>query len=494
MIRKSSPSTNRAIAPVEVGDVIAGKYVVEKIIGAGGHGIVAAARHQKLDEQVAIKFLLAGALHSQDMLERFQREARAAVKLKTEHVARVLDIGVLENGAPFMIMEYLEGVDLAAYLREHGPLPVSAAVDYVLQACVALAEAHSLGIVHRDVKPANLFLARRRDGKEVIKVLDFGISKSLATSTGRLTTTNAVIGSPCYMSPEQMSSPNRVDHRADIWSLGITLYELLSGDPPFSGSNLPQICLRIMKDPVRSLSELGTGAPVELEPILLRCLEKDPDRRYGSVADLASALAPFSGSSAGDAVQQVARLSSLPARPLETVPLHERDTYTLSFKRPGDNTESTWRRTIGLQSVAPRGPIPTGIIALLGVVSIWGVITLIRLPSSSMPSAAAPDAESIASAGRDLQPPRSEPSPVASTEVSANGGIPVDPGRASRTPEPPAASAPTASATAHRKSGPPPGGVAGAQKSASDPAPSSCSEPRYVDAQGIVRIRRECIH
>jgi serine/threonine-protein kinase len=280
------------------------------------------------------------------------------------------------------------------------------------------------------------------------------------------------------MSPEQMSSPSLVDRRADIWSLGITLYELLSDELPFQGANYPQICLRVMTDPVRSLSELGAGVPVELEPILLRCLEKDPDRRYASVAELASALAPFSGSLAGDSVEQVAKLARLPASSVETAPLPDKAANTLPSSEPGQNTESTFKRTISRQSNGPRMSIPTGIIALVGViVSTWGVTTLVHRSSSSMPSAPAPHAE-IASTGPDLLPPQSEPPPAAST------------------PEPAAAPAPTASATVHRKPGPSSGGVAGVQKGASNPPPvsSSCSEPRYIDPQGIVRIRRECIH
>src|SRR6202167_5914469 len=190
-------------AGVREGDILAGKYRVERVLGIGGMGVVVAAHHIQLDEKVALKFLLPDALHNSDAVARFAREARAAVKIKSEHVARVSDVGTLPNGAPYMVMEYLDGVDLAAWLHERGTLPIEQAVDFVLQACEAIAEAHALGIVHRDLKPANLFCIRRADGNLSIKVLDFGISK--VTTPGApahgvdMTRTNALVGSPLYM-------------------------------------------------------------------------------------------------------------------------------------------------------------------------------------------------------------------------------------------------------------------------------------------------------
>src|SRR4051812_29611172 len=212
------------VAGVREGDVLAGKYRVDKILGAGGMGVVVAAHHVQLDERVAIKFLLPEALGNAEAVARFAREARAAVKIKSEHVARVIDVGTLETGAPYMVMEYLEGGDLSQVLASRGPLPVEEAVEYVLQACEAIAHAHALGIVHRDLKPANLFLIRRPDGTNAIKVLDFGISKVMpgksASSDNAMTRTRTVMGSPLYMSPEQMASTRDVDGRTDLWALG----------------------------------------------------------------------------------------------------------------------------------------------------------------------------------------------------------------------------------------------------------------------------------
>src|SRR5512146_2483854 len=205
---------------VREGDVLAGKYRIDKILGAGGMGVVVAAHHLHLDEKVAIKFLLFEALKNAEVVARFAREARAAVKIKSEHVARVSDVGTLENGSPYMVMEYLEGDDLSHLLAARGRFAVGEAIDFVLQACEAIAEAHVLGIVHRDLKPANLFCIRRADGRLSVKVLDFGISKmntvgagGAASSTGgrdqSMTRTSAIMGSPLYMSPEQLQSSKK---------------------------------------------------------------------------------------------------------------------------------------------------------------------------------------------------------------------------------------------------------------------------------------------
>jgi serine/threonine-protein kinase len=242
------------VTGVNVGDVLAGKYRVDKIIGMGGMGVVVGAHHLELDERVALKFLLPEALANDEAVARFAREARAAVKIKNEHVARVSDVGRLPNGAPYMVMEYLEGVDLATLIKQRGQLSVAEVVDYVLQACEALAEAHCIGIIHRDLKPSNLFIIRRSDGSICVKLLDFGISKvvGLVGSGGDMgmTRTAAVMGSPLYMSPEQMESSRNVDARTDIWAAGVILYELLSGRPPFEGDTLPEICVKIATHPL----------------------------------------------------------------------------------------------------------------------------------------------------------------------------------------------------------------------------------------------------
>src|SRR5579863_6621840 len=228
------PMSSPEIAPVQEGEILDGKYRVDRVLGVGGMGIVVAATHVALNQRVAIKFLLPAAVGNPQIIERFAREARAAVQIQSEHVARVTDVGTLPTGSPYMVMEFLEGSDLAAAIERGGAMPVAQAVGFVLQACEAIAEAHALGIVHRDLKPANLFLARRAGRDPMVKVLDFGISKTKDAAAG-LTQTSSVMGSPYYMAPEQMMSSKDVDVRSDIWALGIILYELLSGKAPFQG-------------------------------------------------------------------------------------------------------------------------------------------------------------------------------------------------------------------------------------------------------------------
>jgi serine/threonine-protein kinase len=306
-------------SPVSIGDVLAGKYQIERVLGVGGMGVVVAAKHLSLGERVAIKFLLPQALERPDVVARFHQEARAAAKLKSEHVARVNDTGTLESGAPYMVMEYLEGADIGAVLRAEGPLAIEVAVDYLLQACEALAEAHAAGIVHRDLKPGNLFLIHKNDGTPSIKIIDFGISKVGKTGdppvdgTGEMTQTAVMMGSPLYMAPEQMASARDVDARADIWSLGVLLHCLLTGGPPFKGASVMQVYELIVlgAPPLRSLRP---GAPEGLEKLLLRCLQKNRNERYENVAELAEALAPFGPAHARHSAERTARILQVQTR------------------------------------------------------------------------------------------------------------------------------------------------------------------------------------
>jgi len=297
-------SANSADAVAKPGDVIAGKFRVERILGAGGMGVVVEARDIDLDDRVAIKLLLPAALERPDLVARFRREARAAVKIKSEHIARVIDVGSLEDGSPFIVMEYLEGYDLSKPIRKNGRLSITVAVDYVLQACEALAEAHVLGIVHRDIKPPNLFLTLRADGSPCIKVLDFGISKvigGLDTPEGAdvpeatLTQTSVVLGSPRYMAPEQISKPKSVDARADIWGIGTTFYRLVTGVAPYEGNTLPEIFAAILMTPngPPPLHQHVPDAPVALDAVIRRCMRINPAERWPNIGDLATALAPF---------------------------------------------------------------------------------------------------------------------------------------------------------------------------------------------------------
>jgi serine/threonine-protein kinase len=284
------------------GDVVSGKYVVECVLGAGGMGIVYGARHLELDQPVALKFILPTTFASSGLgsVERFLREAKAAVRLRSEHVARVYDVGRDEHGALYIVLERLEGMDLQK-LIESGDVSVLDAVEYVLQACEALVEAHALGIVHRDLKPQNLFVTRRLNGAPLVKVLDFGIAKAIGPSArGQLSLTDSasMLGSPLYMAPEQMRSARSVDARSDIWALGVILYRLLGGQVPFDGETATEICVRVVNETPLSLLVLRAGLSPALVAIVMRCLEKDPDARFHNVAALAAALEPFARSAA----------------------------------------------------------------------------------------------------------------------------------------------------------------------------------------------------
>lgn len=293
--------TRLETAPVLPGEILAGKYRIERLLGKGGMGIVVAARHIELEERVAIKFLI--KQNDPVAVERFMREARAAAKVKSEHVCRVFDVGRLDTGEPYLVMEYLEGADLAAKLASEGQVRIADIAGWMIETCAALSPAHALGIVHRDLKPANLFLAKREDGSICLKVLDFGISK--LPDVDAMTSTTMTMGSPVYMSPEQINSARDVDARSDIWSLGVIMHELVSRKVPFVAETLVQLTVKIREAPAPSLSTLVDGVPPGFEAIVDRCLEKAASSRYQNVGDLAAALAPFAE---GDAVRLAGRV------------------------------------------------------------------------------------------------------------------------------------------------------------------------------------------
>lgn len=312
----TEPESPRPIepSPFAPGSIIGGKYRVERALGRGGMGVVVLARDEVLGRRVAIK-LLRAAGHRDEA--RFLREARAVARLTSEHAPRILEIGTLDDGAPFLVMEYQGGSDLGRVLHDRGRLPPAIAVDYVLQASEVLAEAHALGIVHRDLKPSNLFLAARVDGTPRILVLDFGIAKTTPgferidgiDGETSLTATSAVIGSPLYMSPEQLHSAKDVDARTDLWSLGVVLQELLTGRPPFEAESAAAMGAKIAAGAPTPLAEGCPDAPPGLAAVLLRCLEKDPNRRFQDIAELAQALSPFASEASRLSVDRIARVA-----------------------------------------------------------------------------------------------------------------------------------------------------------------------------------------
>jgi serine/threonine protein kinase len=291
--------------------VVDGKYRVDKVIGEGGMGVVVSATHLGLEQEVAIKFLLPEAMRNPVAVERFLREAKVAAKVRSDYVARVHDVGTLEDegGVPYIVMEHLEGSDLGQLIDAEGALPIEDACEMAVQACEALTEVHAAGIVHRDLKPSNLFVTRRADGAPAVKLLDFGISKLTLGGDEpgvdpALTQTATIMGSPSYMSPEQLKSTKEVDARADVWSLGAVLYEAITGKPAFRGESLPQVCAMIASEDPALPSSRRDGIPLELERTLLRCLEKNPDKR-ATLLDLARSVATYAPDRARSSLERI---------------------------------------------------------------------------------------------------------------------------------------------------------------------------------------------
>jgi serine/threonine-protein kinase len=492
------------------GDVLAGKYRVETVLGSGGMGVVVAATHLQLDVLVAIKFMSDEAFGDRDLVARFLREARAAARLRSEHVARVMDVGTLESGVPYLVMEYLEGTDLSALLSSDGLQPVPTAVEYIVQACEALDEAHAAGIVHRDIKPSNLFRTRRPNGTACIKVLDFGISKAdlLSSTSTKLAATrpHTVLGSPLYMAPEQMRAPREVDARADIWALGATLYELLTGRVPFEAESLLELALRVAQGQPRPLRSLRPETPWALERVVLRCLQKDREERFPTAHALAAALAPFalraraalpgllsggersedpSTDSNGEADTRVDR--PLP-RAGTTLPIPVEVQGSLPpvarHAHPSSRTgaRESWARSLKLV----KGSQIAGSVAVL-VLGGAAVVILIRTSG-----------------------PSKHPVEMTSVRAAAGPAPPAPPSGVAVDAFARAAPAPSASAEGHiptisltdLRATPPPSPMPPALKPAATVAPASvpapsarpdCLTPYYVDERGIEKLKVECL-
>jgi serine/threonine-protein kinase len=366
-------------------------------------GLVVKAWHLGLEEEVAIKMLRDDIAVADESIVRFIREAQAAAKLKSEHIARIIDVGTFSEGKPYLVMEFLEGQDIGQLLAERGRLQPSLAIDLVIQACEGLAEAHSLGIIHRDIKPTNLFLTSRPDGSVLLKILDFGISKSPAGAELSLTQTWSLLGSPAYMSPEQMRSARHVDARTDVWSLGAVLYEALEGHLPFQADSFSEMCVMVAVEPPAPT----TATPRELAPIIARCLAKNPDERYRSVAELACDLAclarePDKAQAAVDRMYRMLRRGAMRRTPATGVPLIGAATE-LAQPRP----------SASVSHLPPSRPSPTGFAdALAPIGSMNGMPRMTEAsPASGVPVAVAYAGSAPAGGTATPAPPLAIPSP-----------------------------------------------------------------------------------
>ncbi len=299
-VQSAMPAAGEGVPPIDIvtGAILDGKYLIGRVIGSGAVGIVFEAKNVELDETVAIKCLRPEMLVDKAMVGRFAREAKAAAAIKSEYVATVHDVGTSDGGVPYIVMEYLDGKDLGTYVAETGTIGPRTAVEYMLQVCEALAVAHSKGIVHRDIKPENLLLTERAGGMRIVKVLDFGISKTALTGSIfqnelPIVKTVNLMGTPLYMSPEQVRVSSSVDVRSDIWSLGMVTYEILTGQTAFAGQSITEICAAILEHTPTPIEVHRNDLPSGLVEVVTKCLQKDVSKRYQNIAELALALMPF---------------------------------------------------------------------------------------------------------------------------------------------------------------------------------------------------------
>jgi serine/threonine-protein kinase len=296
------------------GSIFADRYRIDGVLGVGGMGYVLAATSLDRNERVAIKLLLPNLVTHADTVERFKREGRAAVKIRSEHVAKILDVAELPDRTPYLVIEYLDGSDLAALLERRGRLSHQEAVDHVLQACEAVAEAHAMRTIHRDLKPSNLFLTKTARGEQIVKVLDFGISKMSVENGGlAMTKTSNMMGSPLYMSPEQLKNAREVDARTDIWAIGVILYELISGKPPFHAESFAELSALVLSGASPWLADAVPEVPAGLADVVSLCLTKDLERRFLNLADFADAIAPFGGPGAAASAARIVATLGMPA-------------------------------------------------------------------------------------------------------------------------------------------------------------------------------------
>jgi eukaryotic-like serine/threonine-protein kinase len=453
------------------GGIVGGKFRVDRVLGEGGMGIVVAATHLQLGQTVALKCMRPEVV-SPSYLKRFMREARASVKLKSQHAARVIDVGAFEDGMPYIVMEYLEGQDLSELLKQRGRLPVHEAVEYMLQACEAIGEAHSYGIVHRDIKPANLFLAQGPGGAPTIKVLDFGVSKILDLEAqgddtnpgGRIrdgrplrandsvvTRVTDLLGSPSYMAPEQVLNASAADTRSDIWSVGVILFKLVCGRGPFTAESLGELVQQVMKNRIPTVGELLPDCPPGFSEVVAKCLERDRLKRFADIPELARALAPYAPSGTAPSLERAAILGAAfsytpaPARAMSQAPITPMQLGVAGAQLPGPRTASSpgpmARASMpSIPSMQPPADAPRyGLVIATGVLAVLAFFVAAFLamrpsavappvkPAQAIPSASVRLPVPVVPPGLPPQPPRSSGPVLLSPPLGPAGRSPPVP-------------------------------------------------------------------
>ena len=412
-------------------EVLAERYRIESLLGVGGMGAVLAATRLADGQPVAVKVLLPAAQANEEAVRRFVLEGRTCQRIRSTHIAKVHEVGTTAEGVPFLVMEHLKGLDLSEIITSRGTLTISEAVDYVTQACEAIAEAHVLGVVHRDLKPSNLFLTFGASGTPHVKVLDFGISKvtndeDLAVKTA----TSFSFGTPVYMSPEQVRSTTNVDARSDIWALAVILYELLAGVPPFEAESLPALSLKIAIDPPTPLRKYVPTIPADLELVILRCLEKDPARRLQNVLGLVRAIVPFGPPSAREVLAQIEKSSEGLGQ--STIALRITDGVLAALPLSA-TTDAAWQTQGSVTSPAPGPSMRRFAFASIGAVCVLlGVVGGLLLSRANPPPAtvavpAAEPATSPAPPTTVATPP--EAAPPFATATPAHDATPPKPAK-----------------------------------------------------------------
>lgn len=444
------------------GTLIAGKYRVERVLGSGGMGVVVEATHAALGQRVAIKLLSPEFADAPEVVARFFREARISAKLDSEHVVRVTDFGQTEAGMPFLVMEMLVGHDLSAELAHKQRLAIPEAVDLALQACEGMAHAHAAGLVHRDLKPGNLFLVQRPGRRPLLKVLDFGISKEPGENGVRsLTQENTVLGTPHYMSPEQVMSSKKVDARTDQHALAVILFEMLTGTMPYDGDTPTQVLVAVATHRTPRVRERRPDLPPGLDAAIARALDKDAAQRFPDVAAFAEAIAPFGGPLAQEMAPAVRaalspRVTPVPAPGGGSLPSHEALTVPRELSAPVLPAYTAETLATTLMTSRRSRYLPVFVAGALGAVAGGIVIARYLAENAPPPAASAPEV---------LTAPAVEPAAKAAPTVS-----PGDPA--------PAGSGATASDS------PAPSPAAGASAGSAAKAPRTTASPASASSRG----------